>query len=158
MTGKWEPFSFAQLRLVPPLGERHAPQVCTALLKLWTGTCNTLPKLITLFLTAQQWHINNEQSCGQPTVTISGLLYFHWRVHHFCYPYCWYAHNWPKILEIFDFVTSNWARTALKITQAEQDLKKLARSSQWKHQNSECMHKEVWKLTETQPSFSTCTS
>lgn len=30
-----------------------------------------------------------------------------------------------------------------------------ARSSQWKHENWECMHKEVKKLTENQLSFST---
>lgn len=155
MTWKRECFPFAQLRQMPPLGRRsRAPDVCAALLKLKTGTRNTPPKFIMLFLIAQQWHISNKQSNLQwqsqayfiftKEFTITAI---HAASMHKMDP------RYRKSLILL--LPAEHVQLYRYTVRTSYVHKPFARCSQRAHKISECMHKEISKLTETEPSFST---
>lgn len=145
MTWKRERFPFAQLWQMPPLGRRsRAPDVCAALLKPKTGTRNTPPKFIMLFLIAQQWHISNKQSCEQPTVTISGLFYFHQRVFTITTIHAASMHKMDpryrkSLILLLPIEHISLYRYAVRTAYVH---KPFARCSQWAHKTqSECIKK-----------------
>lgn len=109
------------------------------------GTCNAPPRCIMLFLMAQWWHISSKQSCGQSTLTISGLSSLKSLLP--LPPILLRCTKWTQGIGNLWFCYFQMSTYSSTDVQTELDIHKpFVRCSQGKHENSECTHKEILKI------------